>query len=319
MNRSLSALVSLGIALTGACRSDKPLPEVRVGYIPIAECLPLYVAAEMGYFEAEGIAVTMQAMPGGANILSALVGNSLDVGFSNVVSLVLQRNQGSEFFSLYGASYETPEHRNHALLGPPRLDSQTLAAHLRGAKIAVNTYKNIEELMVLALLEKHGLKRTDVDLRPVGFPQMLPALASRGVDIVAVVEPFITLSGALDRADSVHYLANHYLAISQRTLVATYVTSSHAWNTKRDGLVAFKRALIRATDLISSNEQQARTALAAYTKIPPDLVPQIGLSEFAHEIQPSELDTIIARMKHFRLLDSAATITSASMVKPPRD
>ena len=68
---------------------------VRVAYIPIAECIELYVAERMGFFEHEGIKVELTQMAGGAKILNAIVSGDIDIGFTNVVSLAVYSAQGS--------------------------------------------------------------------------------------------------------------------------------------------------------------------------------------------------------------------------------
>ena len=50
------SLCCLPVAAWGA----QPL---RIGYIPIADCLQLYVAVEQGFFAAEGLNVETRPMP----------------------------------------------------------------------------------------------------------------------------------------------------------------------------------------------------------------------------------------------------------------
>ena len=112
------------------CTKEKD--KIKVGYIPIAECAQLYVAQEMGFFEKEGLEVEMLSLAGGAQILNALNSGSVDIGFSNVVSLVLHRAQGSKFFSIFGATYETKEHQNHAIFINPSMDTTIVGESIEG-------------------------------------------------------------------------------------------------------------------------------------------------------------------------------------------
>lgn len=311
-NRALRLLV--GSLLVGACSPGNPdqALELRVGYIPIAECLPLYVAQEQGYFEREGLTVELQPLAGGAVILSSLVSGALDVGFSNVVSLVLQRAEGQDFFSVYGATYESPGHENHALIARSGFDPRS-AEDWRRARIAVNTRNNIEELMVVRYLASLGVTPDAGTFQPVPFPQMLPALESGTLDVAAIVEPFISIAQAQDTT-SVRRLTNQYLAISTETLVATYVSSRRGLEQKGTALRAFVRAMTAATAFIRENEPEARAILGKYTQIPPGLLPTIGLSEFRDGLPSDDLRATIAAMQESGLFPLPTVPDVESMV-----
>ena len=61
--RLLTAL-AIVIALTIPANAET----IRLGFIPVGDCLQLYVAEEMGYFAEEGITVEKTPLKGGALI-----------------------------------------------------------------------------------------------------------------------------------------------------------------------------------------------------------------------------------------------------------
>src|SRR4029077_10110182 len=63
--------------------------QLRVGLLPITANLDLFYAREQGYFTEAGISAELTPMAGGAEILPALIGGSLDVGTINSVTHIL--------------------------------------------------------------------------------------------------------------------------------------------------------------------------------------------------------------------------------------
>jgi NitT/TauT family transport system substrate-binding protein len=184
MSNPLSRVICLlllvaSCSLLPACdRSEQTPPpadspaKLRVGYIPVTHCLPLYCALHEGYFTDRNLEVELVSLPGGAKILEALAAKDIDVGFSNVVSLILARSEGLPFVSFTGGPVEDASHRDHALL--VRSDSPIQSvSELRGKTLAINSRRNIDHLMILLLLQEHGLTEKDVTIVEVPFPRML--------------------------------------------------------------------------------------------------------------------------------------------------
>lgn len=294
--KHLSLLALIAIFLINSCKEREEI--IKVGYIPIAECVQLYVAKDLGYFEKYNVNVELISLAGGAKILNALNSGSVDVGFSNVVSLVLHKTQGSKFYSVFGSSIETKFNQNHALLINKEIKTEDIKTSLTGSKISINTYKNIEELMVRKYLNQNGVNWDDVEKIAIPFPRMLPLLESGDITVSSIVEPFISIA-SLDTSGKIQYFANHYLSTTPKTLVATYVSSENAITKKRNGLIGFVKAMSDATDYIRNNESEAREIIGNYTKIPKELLPKIGLSEFAEELDLNLLQMVIDDMVRF--------------------
>ena len=305
----LLVIVAQIALLVPGCAEEKD-NKLKVGYIPIAECAPLYVAQELHLFEKHGVQVEFVSMSGGALILGALRGGTVDVGFSNVVSLVLQRSNGADFQSIFGATFETSSHRNHALLA---VDEHGVAPTelLSSATIAVNTRKNIEELMVRRYADSIGIPTIgDEQFLEVPFPQMLPLLEAGKVTVASIVEPFITISSNGDGPEK--QLCNHYLSTRERSLVATYVSSENIVSRKGELISRFIAAMAEATEIVNSREGKAREVVGLYTKIPATLLSQIGMSEFRNEMTEDDLAPVVNDMIKYGFLADSESVTDLS-------
>lgn len=247
--------------------APQELTQLKVGIVPISEVAPIYVGMELGFFEQEGLRIQLSRLAGGADILPAVATGELDVGFTNVVSLLFfaQNRSAASFRIITGGSYETSNDQNHALIA---LDSiSSLDQSLRDRTFAVNTRNNIEELMLRRFLESKGIADGQYRLRAIPFPAMNAALENRDVDLASVVEPFIARASRTGKK----LFARQYLTSAQDTvIVATYVTSQKWIAANTETAARFRRAFAKATAFIadSANVTRVRQIVATATSVP---------------------------------------------------
>ncbi len=288
--------VALACAALFGCGSSKTeetqVDRIRVGIIPIAEVAQLYVGIDRGFFTQRNIELELIPMAGGAKILEVLGPNGVDIGFSNVVSLTLFHAQGMRFVALAGASYETPANINHAILVKAESVIES-GADLEGKTVAVNTLRNIEELMLKRYLDGFGLQDEAVILRPVPFPVMNTVLEKGEVDAISTVEPFISLAVSSGKA---RVLANQYLALEDKALVATYVTYEEWIDSNPDLAARFVQAFDEATQYIHDYPSESRSIIGKFTKIPKDLLPSVGLPLLESNVAPEAISKVVEEL-----------------------
>jgi len=313
--------VACGLALS-VCRRSEPTAnpqsakpanrELKIGYLPIAECAHLYVAISKKYFEEEKLSVKLQPMKGGATILPAVQSGDLHVGFTNVVSLVmldsrLQADDPHYLKSACCASYERPGHLNHALLINPSSKLTPSDLSKPTTRIALNTILNIEELMLRRYLATKGATKVNFTVSQIAFPEMLTALRNNDVDVVSIVEPFI--EPVVRRGDA-RILARQYLDVSPETLVATYSISAE-WSKENPELLQnFYRAMAKADAFIRTNDAETRQIVGTFTRIRESDLALMGIPAFELNIPPQDLNATITYMKQFGFIKTAPTADS---------
>jgi len=290
---------------------------LRIGYIPIVECAHLYVGINRKYFQEEGIHIELQPMKGGAVIIPALQTGDLDVGFANVVSLIatnstLERDAPRALKALVGASYERPENLNHGLL-VKTASAITIQDLVRNdIKIAVNTTRNIEDLMLRRFLRAKGVDDSRLNLLTMGFPDMLPALDRGDIDVASVVEPFI--QPAL-RTGKYRLLANQYIEVSKETAVATYACTNKWLQEHPDAAARFSRAFMHANEFIKTNDVEAREIIGSFTRIRKEDLSIIGIPAFEFSVKPDSLRELSHEMLQFGFIKSEPDV--AAMLHTP--
>lgn len=238
-------------------------PKIKLGYIPIADCAQLYIAQENGFFKEEGLDIELIKFSGGAKILEALAGNSIDIGFSNVVSLILARNAGLDFQVIASGVTFDKTHQASGLMVLNESNINTLQ-DLEGKTIAINTKKNIVELFIIEYLKKNNVNTKLINFVEIPFPQMLQVLESKQVDAIATVEPFVSF-GQQNKDKKV--LGHFFSETMDGVEVANY-DASYTWINKNLNTVkSFRRALNKASEFSKSHPKELRASIVKYTKL----------------------------------------------------
>ena len=291
--------LACGLSLAAPALAAAPIP-LKVGYIPVGDCLQFYVAEEQGYFAAQGLAVTGAPMKGGAVIAPAVEGGELAIGWSNTVSIILAQAKGFDFaFLAPGAEGVAVTNDVHALL--VAADSKIASVKdLAGKTVAINTLGNINEAAMRALAEQAGIAPDSIRLVEVPFPDMAAALSKGSVQAALVLEPFVT--DAVSRGAAKILVPSPHAAFGSPYLIGGWFAKK-AWIKAHPAeAAAFTRAVTQASAFIAAHPDKARAILSERTKLDPQLAAKIVLPRFPETLAPAALQGVIDVSARFGLL-----------------
>lgn len=271
---------------------------IRIGYIPVTHCLPLYIAVENGVFKKNNMDVELVPLQGGGKILEALIAGDIDIGFSNVVSILMANRQGKDIIPITGGPIETVKNKDHAIMV---LKSSKIITpfDLKGKFIAINQRQNIDHLMLKLFLEKYDLKISDVHLVEVPFPRMEGALESGSVDAIATAEPFVTI-GTIHGKQRV--LGWNYCDVRERTFVSTYVVTKALSEKKKDIISKFVAIIGKSSFIANNDREKSIEALIKYMKIDKNIAEKVSLPYFSNIIDYKnikETDSLLVNNKFY--------------------
>ena len=185
--RLSTAFVAATLGFTAA-HAD-PARELRIGYQKSASLLVLQKA--QGTLEkrlgATGVAVKWVEFPAGPQLLEGLNVGSVDVGFVGEAPPIFAQAAGARFVYV-GNDPASPQAEALVVQKDSPIRS---VAQLKGKRVALNKGSNVHYLLV-KLLEKNGLKYSDIE--PVYLaPADARAAFERGaVDAWAIWDPFLS-------------------------------------------------------------------------------------------------------------------------------
>jgi ABC-type nitrate/sulfonate/bicarbonate transport system substrate-binding protein len=124
--------------------------------------MPLWVARHAGFFEAEGLSVSIRLIEAIDEVTHRLRDGDLDLALGVTENVILDREQGGRLQVVGGNVNRLP----FSLIARPHIRSWE---DLRGARIGVSSVRAGSSSLVMKLLASHGLRHPqDYTLVPVG-------------------------------------------------------------------------------------------------------------------------------------------------------
>lgn len=299
--RSIRPLLALGVAILAAalvagCGDDGDAAgsasggprTLRVASLPIADLGAYFYALEEGLFARHGLEVEDTSVAGGAAGIAAMTGGSVDLTYTNNVSLLLSASQGLPIAIASGANLNQPSGESDmaSLIAGREIRS---AADLEGRTVAVNALNNINWLYTRAWLRDQGVDPDSVRYVELEFPDQPAALLSGKVQATLIPEPFA--SGLVARG--AHVLASPYrMGTGEQTYIASFAAKREFAHQSADTIRRFRAALDEAIAGIErpGGRRRLAAAMAARTKLPAEAAERVTLPVYTTAISQPLLE-----------------------------
>lgn len=291
----------------GLARAQKTF-RLRVGIIPITEMLTIYVAADKGYFAQEGLEVEMIPMPGGAVILPALLGGSIDIAYSNLVSVILANAEGNPLkIIMHNKSEDSTKAPNtpggykggSAIMVRANSDIRS-AKDLEGRNFAVNTLYGINWLFAQEWMRMGGTDPAKAKWSEVPFPNMEAVLEAGKVDAITAADPTLTVLKTTGRGKILDY---YFSKVKPNVMVASFIAAEKWIKEQPELMQKFVRAMSRAIEYANTHENEWPTILAKHLKIDLALLEKMeGGQRFEAKVNMEHLEWYVNLMLRRGLL-----------------
>lgn len=225
---------------TPAGNSETPSVEtvnINVGYMPNYGGLwSLMTAKEKGFFEEEGLNVTLTQFEDGPTIIAAMENGSVNFGYIG---------QGAHKLCVQGnATIIALSHISNgdALIGGPGIST---VEDLKGKVVAYSSGTSSEDILRNALTA-HNMTMDDIQAMDMDAPSIVTAMMSGGVDACATWSPnSLTI---LEGMEGTTKLADNMTFSDTTVSLASWIATPKYLEENRDVAVRFVRALMKAMD-----------------------------------------------------------------------
>ena len=310
--RSAAALVG-AVLLVASCGGESESPAAGGGgeegggvtTITVADTAGaplsfLTYGQQEGYFEDAGLELEIAASAGGATVIPQLVQGDLDVAGSNVVSVLVAAEQGLPLRMVAGgtSTSEEPEEDFSALMVPG--DSPvTGIEQLAGQRVAVNTLRNINDIVIGSLLEDAGLSFDSIEFVELPFPDMAAAVANGDVAAALLIEPFVTAA----EQQGLKIIERPYTHVKPGLQIGTYVMSAQNVQENPEIAEAFLEGVQATADAIREDPEAFRAALPEISEIPPELAQDVRINLWQGGSDMESLELIQDLMLQYGLIE----------------
>ena len=301
------ALAVVALLATAACSPSEEgtgegeLTTVTAGVIPIVDVAPIYLGVDQGFFSDRGIDLQLESGSGGAAIVPGVISGEFDFAFSNIVSLIVAREQGLPLAALTNG-VTTAGEQGADFGGVFVLDDSdvTGAADLEGLTVAANNLNNIGDTTVRQSVRADGGDPTEVDFVELPFPDMPAALETGRIDAVWAVEPFASTIREAGHRE----IASNFVDTHPELSVAAYFTGEDRLAQDPELFDDITAALEESLAYAEDNPDEVRRILGTYTEIDEEVIEQMVLPRFPEQINDESVQTLAELMVTDGLIES---------------
>jgi NitT/TauT family transport system substrate-binding protein len=298
--RSLALAVAIAL-LSAAGATAQTNTVIHLGLAPFEGQAGPYYAQDLGLFKAAGLDIDIQPYNGGAAIVSAIAGGSLQIGGGTPLPLAQARARGIKVVMIapgYIYDYAAPSLINALVIGvnSPIRNAKDLV----GKTVAVTALRGLDEIAIDSWLDANGGDSKSVKFTELPQNAMADAVAAGRVDAAQIGDPGLT--AAID-AGKVRVLAKDYDAISKRLFGSVWFASEDWAKQHPDVVRKFAGAINQAAAWATRNPTAAAAVLRKYLKVD---------YATAHEYHARSLDVdmiqpMLDKALHYKLLTAPVT------------
>jgi NitT/TauT family transport system substrate-binding protein len=242
-----SVLATLTLATMFGALAVQPVAaqtKITAGLSNTSADIAFYIAEKRGYFQAEGLEVSMEPFASAAKMIAPLGTGQLDVGGGTVAAGLYNAVERGINIKIVAdrASISNEYEYSTLLVRKDLVDSGRYKdlKDLKGLTIAAAAQGAGSESSLNEALKKGGLKYSDVNVVYMGFPEQIAAYKNKGIDGGITNEP--TVSRAIKGGFAVRASPNAIYP-GQQTAVVLF---SENFARQRDVAQKFMNAYIKA-------------------------------------------------------------------------
>jgi NitT/TauT family transport system substrate-binding protein len=254
------------VAAAPAVLRAADLPTIRIGAAPTDATAQHYYGQDLGMFAAAGLTAEISPLRNSGALIAGLIGGSIDVMTSTVVSIAQAHNKGIDLRAIaVGNVYNGPPPQAVVVVAPN--SPIRSGADLNGKTVAVNGLGDLTQVALAAFIDANGGDSKSVKMLEVPFPGIAAALAQGRIDAALLVEPFTTAA-----RDQVKILGDAQAAIGKGYMVTGWYAKADWLNANRDVARRFVDVMLQTAKWGNRNHDQSATILAKYVGMTADVI-----------------------------------------------
>lgn len=318
--------VALVVFLAASCEKAKETPKatptfatkIRIGYLPVAAELPLFVAIEEGYFKEAGIEFELERFASSNELGNAATADRIDVlaGSASNVIFDIGHVSGKKHlvFAVNPYSNTSGHVTDHLLVrkdaGITKLDQ------LKGKKIA-SFPGSVNRIFTNLILEKYGVPRTSYEYIELLPKDWQPALQTGQVDAVSALEPSATQI-IHDGVGVSIFLGFYADLMPDVPLSAHWIAADFYARADKKQIAAFLNAYEKAIDFTRRDITTAKKYLVKYANVREDILAEVNLNPWKklHEIDMEQFQRYIDLLASNNALQSKVSIKDYVLPDP---
>jgi NitT/TauT family transport system substrate-binding protein len=238
-------------------------PDIRFGALPVIQCLPVFLAAEKGFFKDEGVTVELVRFNSALEKDVAFTSGLISGYFGDIPTCMVLNANKVPIKIVAIVHNATKSQRMFAFILAPKYAGKDLKSAAAGG-IAVSS-NTILDFLTTKFLSQKGIPADQTKMVEIkNIPVRLQMLIAGQVSVAVLPEPLATLA-EMKGGQSV-------MDDAGRGWSATVLAFHEGFAGRNpDKVKAFMRAVAKASDYINRNQEEARSIMNRECRIPEQL------------------------------------------------
>lgn len=301
---TVAAAGMAAVLMLGGCGQGGKLAGKRTEPVVLSEVAhsifyaPQYAAIELGYFEDEGIDLTLVNGAGADKVMTALISGDAQIGFMGSEASIYVYQEGAKDYAVSFA--QLTQRAGNFLVGRQPEDNFKWES-LKGTQVLGGRAGGMPQMVFEYILKKHGIDpKADLTIdQSIQFGLTAAAFASGGADYTMEFEPFATTLELENKGYVVASLGTE----SGYVPYTAYCAKKSVLEKNPELIQHFTNAIQRGLDYVNSHsaEEIAKTISPQFKETP---VEKIALIVGRYKDQDTwKADTVFEK-ESFELLEN---------------
>lgn len=262
-------------------------PTLRIGYLPVAAELPLFVAVEKGFLQEAGIKYELVRVPSSNEMGNSGTADKIDIlagAALNVVTDIGHVSGKKHLLFAVNPYSNRPDHVTDHLIAKKGSGIASVK-DLQKRKIAA--LPGSVRVLVFLVLEKHGVARDSYEYLELLPKDWQPSLQSGAIDAVVALEPSATQ--IIKDGVGTSILPGFYAELMpDMPLSGHWIAADFYGRADKRQISAFLAAYDKAIAFCREHPADAKAYLVKYANVREDILADVNLNPWQ---KLSELDT----------------------------
>lgn len=257
------AFLASGLASLAApaLAADTPLTTVRVAGTPDTDIVATIYGARSGIFSKLGLDVQVQKLNGGAAVSAAVIGGSIDIGKSNVFSVIAAHMKGVPLLLESLAATYSSDRPNVGFVVAKDTPIKS-PRELNGKILATPGLGDLFTQVSSAWIDQNGGDSRSVKFVELPMPLIGQAIASGRVDGALMVDPIMHDAVATGK---VRIIGRPFDAIAKHFGITYYFCTRDYAAKNADVLARFRRGVAQAATYAMAHQSELVPLAMEYT------------------------------------------------------
>ena len=287
--RFLALGASFGLQTAAAGAQTAALTPVHVASAPDEDIMGTVWAIQNGIFQRYGLDVDLRPSTSGAAVAAAVVGGSIDIGKSSLFSLIGAHVRGIPIVLVAAAGIYRSDIPSVALLVKTGSPIRT-GKDMNGKAVSVQALDDQFAVSVKAWTDTHGGDSSTLRFVEIPSAAAAAAIAEGRVDAAAFTNPNLSQALATGKVEAI---AHPFDGIGNLFIQAAYFCTQSYLAANRSTVDRFVRAINESSAYIDGHPAQTAAAMAAFTKIPIDVINHMARTKLSAKLSAATLQPVI--------------------------